>query len=113
MGKYIPWNPEVWLVTKQSEESQRGLLLTEIRKSKDPFSIYVPQQITQYLIDGTVCISFPPWAAGSSDINEKILVNCCMPHYLTKISWQQLTVTQFIEIAFIIFEAATFFGFND
>jgi hypothetical protein len=36
-----------------------------------------------------------------------------MPHYLTKISWQQLTVTQFIEIAFIIFEAATFFGFND
>lgn len=50
---------------------------------------------------------------GSSDINEKIFVNCCMPHYLTKISWQQLTVTQFIEIAFIIFEAATFFGFND
>lgn len=57
MGKNIPWNPDVWLVTKQSEKSQQGILLKEIRKSKDHFSICVTQQITQYLIDGTVYIS--------------------------------------------------------
>lgn len=57
MGKYIPWNPELWLVTKQSEKSQQGILLKEIRKSKDHFSMWVTQWVTQYLIDGTVYIS--------------------------------------------------------
>lgn len=112
MGKYIPWNPEVWLVTKQSEKSQQGILLKEIRKSKDHFSVFHSESHNASSMVLYVLANHHG-LAGSSYINEKIFVNCCMPHYLTKISWQQLTVTQFIEIAFIIFEAATFFGFND
>lgn len=36
-----------------------------------------------------------------------------MSYYHTKTSWQQLIATQFTEIAFILFEAATFFECND